>query len=306
MRARYYLADPGVFLADDPVKNIGPGWKPIAYGYALGNPSTYTDPQGTSAVGAALSFADNLTSLLANQRAAIQNDIGPNEWLYNTSSNSASLLGGGPILEGISSGLTAAVEVRSEGLKAYLVDELKDELFPGRHIVENLNYLLTGKNLPESLRAPNMIRQGGGSWLAMANSIDRAGNAISAQFSGNQFSSNGGSFAGSTPATISSSNAGIYATNTNKMNASISASPINTSGGTSSSPSGGAGGSSYTIRSGDTLSAIAARSGTTVAALASANGISNVNMIYAGASITVPSKPSTGSSSSGKASTGKK
>ncbi len=48
MRARYYLADAGVFLSVDPVKNIGPGWKPEAYGYAGGNPNRAFDPQGTS------------------------------------------------------------------------------------------------------------------------------------------------------------------------------------------------------------------------------------------------------------------
>ncbi len=46
MRARYYSADAGVFLSTDPVKKIGPGWKPVAYGYADGNPLTYNDPDG--------------------------------------------------------------------------------------------------------------------------------------------------------------------------------------------------------------------------------------------------------------------
>jgi RHS repeat-associated protein len=48
MRARYYLADAGVFLSTDPVKNIGPGWKPVAYSYAGGNPLRYLDPEGTA------------------------------------------------------------------------------------------------------------------------------------------------------------------------------------------------------------------------------------------------------------------
>ena len=49
----------------------------------------------------------------------------------------------------------------------------------------------------------------------------------------------------------------------------------------------------YKIKSGDTLTAIAKRYGTTVTALAKANGIKNPNLIYAGASLTVPgsSKP---------------
>ena len=46
MRARYYSADAGVFLSTDPVKNIGPGWKPTAYNYADNNPFSSTDPTG--------------------------------------------------------------------------------------------------------------------------------------------------------------------------------------------------------------------------------------------------------------------
>ena len=59
MRARYYLADAGVFLSTDPIKNIGPGWKPEAYGYALDNPMTFADPQGTFA----FSFRSIVTSV---------------------------------------------------------------------------------------------------------------------------------------------------------------------------------------------------------------------------------------------------
>ncbi|MEO8615913.1 MAG: RHS repeat-associated core domain-containing protein, partial [Luteolibacter sp.] len=46
MRARYYLADAGVFLSVDPVKNIEAGWKPETYNYASGNPVKFTDPEG--------------------------------------------------------------------------------------------------------------------------------------------------------------------------------------------------------------------------------------------------------------------
>ena len=46
MRARYYSADAGVFLSTDPVKNIGPTWRPNAYVYANGNPLRYSDPEG--------------------------------------------------------------------------------------------------------------------------------------------------------------------------------------------------------------------------------------------------------------------
>ena len=47
MRARYYSADAGVFLSTDPVKHIGPKWKPSEYRYADGNALTLLDPMGT-------------------------------------------------------------------------------------------------------------------------------------------------------------------------------------------------------------------------------------------------------------------
>ena len=50
MRARYYSADAGVFLYTDPVKHIGPGWKPVAYTYIDGNPFNGIDPTGLSAL----------------------------------------------------------------------------------------------------------------------------------------------------------------------------------------------------------------------------------------------------------------
>lgn len=56
MRARYYSADASVFLSTDPVKKIGPGWKPVAYGYAEGNPLTHIDPKGEFSVNPAYSL----------------------------------------------------------------------------------------------------------------------------------------------------------------------------------------------------------------------------------------------------------
>lgn len=46
MRARYYSAEAGVFLSTDPVKHIGPKWKPALYTYAAGNPISTFDPMG--------------------------------------------------------------------------------------------------------------------------------------------------------------------------------------------------------------------------------------------------------------------
>jgi len=50
MRARYYSADAGVFLSTDPMKSIGPGWKPVAYAYVGDNPIRYSDPLGLFAI----------------------------------------------------------------------------------------------------------------------------------------------------------------------------------------------------------------------------------------------------------------
>lgn len=49
MRARYYSADAMVFLSTDPVKNIGPGWRPERYLYAGVNPIRFTDADGNTA-----------------------------------------------------------------------------------------------------------------------------------------------------------------------------------------------------------------------------------------------------------------
>jgi RHS repeat-associated protein len=50
MRARYYSGEAAVFFATDPIRNVGPGWKPEAYGYAKANPASFSDPTGLFAV----------------------------------------------------------------------------------------------------------------------------------------------------------------------------------------------------------------------------------------------------------------
>ena len=46
MRARYYSVDAGVFLSTDPLKPIGPNWRPQQYWYTDRNPIDYMDPNG--------------------------------------------------------------------------------------------------------------------------------------------------------------------------------------------------------------------------------------------------------------------
>ncbi|MCA9984964.1 MAG: LysM peptidoglycan-binding domain-containing protein [Anaerolineales bacterium] len=78
--------------------------------------------------------------------------------------------------------------------------------------------------------------------------------------------------------------------------------PSGGGGGTTSGGGGGGttsgGGGTYTVVPGDTLGSIAARHGTTVAAIAQLNGIANVNLIYVGQVLQLPSG-STGGSSGG-------
>ncbi len=56
MRARYYSADAGTFLSTDPMKKIGPGWKPAAYAYAAGNPLFSSDPSGNTLLNLSLAI----------------------------------------------------------------------------------------------------------------------------------------------------------------------------------------------------------------------------------------------------------
>ena len=65
MRARYFSADAGVFFSTDPVKKIGPGWRPTAYNYANANPLYFTDPKGTYFVApfSSATFGGDLTLL---------------------------------------------------------------------------------------------------------------------------------------------------------------------------------------------------------------------------------------------------
>lgn len=46
MRARYFSSDFGVFLSTDPLRGIGPSWRPLAYGYSETNPIHRIDANG--------------------------------------------------------------------------------------------------------------------------------------------------------------------------------------------------------------------------------------------------------------------
>jgi RHS repeat-associated protein len=74
MRARYYSADAGVFLSTDPVKNIGPTWRPQVYAYAGGNPNAWIDPHGRD-FGSVISWVKSTLSSAISTAGTIINSI---------------------------------------------------------------------------------------------------------------------------------------------------------------------------------------------------------------------------------------
>ena len=312
MRARYYLADPGVFLAVDPVKNIGPGWKPMEYGYAGGNPVANIDPNGqvflpAMAIGS-LTSVISTTAVMNFEMVQYLMSDGAIGKTYSYEEITSKVVGSAVsgALEGAVGGkgigkLLAGAAASSVGVMAErgvgsVIGVEYDESLVGALAEDWMEYALS-QSIPDVAGA-----KGGITWTskAFSHGIAEIGKGV---------------VVGMTNSTLKQAGtivAAGYAQTANKASTSISSSissPLPRATATTTASSAGAtggGGSSYTIKSGDTLSAIAARSGTTVTALATANGISNVNLIYAGAKISIPSKPSTGSSSSGKATTGKK
>ncbi len=306
MRARYYLADAGVFLSADPVKNIGPGWKPEVYGYGNANPQRFNDPNGEFAhiaAGALIGSAINTASYVISQKLSGDEITGRgilgaatggalSGALTATGVGAVAVLGsvGGNLL-GASidkgSDLTFS-DVGQETAYAGLDlvgGEFYDDLFGemgGRLATKNFRKALTGAHGFEQIMS-----------TAFSSSITTAA----------RFASSGGGSSHSNSSKIPKA-AAVAQISNNRTATSISA-PTK---GTASYSSSSGGGSSYTIRSGDTLSSISARTGVSVAQLASSNGISNPNNIKAGATISIPSKGggSSGSSSKPGASSGSK
>lgn len=313
MRARYYSAEAGVFLSTDPVKNIGPGWKPVAYGYAEGNPLKYSDPQGTFAGEITLGFAlwgvikesvdihvdilfrgESVTMTQLGERYAKAAAIGAAEGALAEFGGGVGKIGkkviegaisvAGNVTDAYIEGDVSWQQITTESVAEIAVGELVDSL--GADVVgrkpKKLAALLFGRHA-ESTFVNNQVTSG----------LVKGSAAL-----GTAMSLSGGSSAAS-----KTTSAASYATTTNASQTTKLA-PVSTSNKTMTASSGGGGGtssgsgggstsggssSSYTIKSGDTLSGIAARFGTSVSALASINGIANPNRIYAGTTITVSS-----------------
>ncbi|MDB6174133.1 MAG: hypothetical protein JWL59_3444 [Chthoniobacteraceae bacterium] len=303
MRARYYLADAGVFLSVDPVKNIGPGWKPEAYGYGNENPSRYSDVDGQFAqavifssiavIGTTAKMNYDMLTFLATDGVA-----GRSYSVSQVIGNSV-----GAAASGALSSLAAPLAL--EGFAAFAANGLAG--YAGVAVARGLTSGLGGEN--EQSLAEDIVDSLGESVIGVGIETGTVGirgrvglktwnTKAFAHAAYNTEKAVAGGIAMSTVSTIrgitssySTASAGKIAQSTSLTNSTIKSGP-SISVQTTTLPTIGA--STYTIRAGDTLSSIAARYGTTVATLASTNGISNPNLIQAGGSL----KISTGSGGS--------
>ena len=77
MRARYYSANAALFLSVDPVRNIGPTWRPVSYAYGGMNPMANMDPNGLlfakikSAISAAKKAISSVVTSVAKTLSAV-------------------------------------------------------------------------------------------------------------------------------------------------------------------------------------------------------------------------------------------
>ena len=281
MRARYYLADAGVFLSVDPVKNIGAGWRPEAYGYSGSNPNRYNDPEGTSFTESVIKFGAE-----ANRAKSFMNNGFAVAVIY------ANPFSAYHFVQGFAAG----------GLKAFFYEQTP-------YGVAAEEFIDAGENVLDIVDLP---KRGLKKFLskkvteAPYSSGEDAGGYAYEKFreftdtSGIYFNNVGKSISSYLTQPSKSSSAIPAANHAQQSNSKNSTSPVSVSRAsfTTSSISNYSG-STYTIKSGDTLSAISARTGVSIAELAAANRISNVDSIKAGANLSIPSN---GGGSSGTAS----
>ena len=271
MRARYYSADAGVFLSTDPVKNIGAGWKPEAYGYAGSNPLSASDPDGNEPITAAVAY---------NAWQFEQKFIKPINQLLQV----------GVAMTDVYAGISTETEAQAE-LDHLLANHTWEKM--------GLKASLDMAKIPNAGLIAGQFadkeKSSFGSTIANAVPTSQTGQAafnfgrlignvavgtVSRAFSG-LFGSSGSA------STSTATGAANQASLRNSVQSVAQNSPTSGTSGTTSS--GGGSGSKITIPSGATLAGIAKANGTTVSALLAANPqISNANVIHAGASLSLP------------------
>jgi len=289
MRARYYLADAGVFLSTDPVKNIGPGWKPEAYRYAAGNPTMFNDPNGEIIpllLGIGIYYAWEQTYLRA----------------INSGMSTA---------ETIAQAYAGAAD--EEDVLDFVVEK-RFEHVPLLDVGIGVKNVIKGRGWGDLAKAVGGYIPGGQTVLFEMHAGSIAGYTSvglerdfgklpSSSFS--NFSTNGCTVAGSTPMFSDkfiqqTPGAGLYAQSTSNFTGTPRLNPVPPPSATTSS----GGGSFHVVQAGDSLSRIAAQHNVSTQQLISANPqISNPNLIYPNQRVNIPSNGG-GSGSSGGGSNG--
>ena len=274
MRARYYLAEEGVFLSTDPVKHAGPEWGSKTYVYTNGNPVGFIDADGNGPIeailGAAVGMVAGFTSEVVNQSINKFLEHRQFDWNEVVTSTAADGLGG-------------------------LAGGLADDPAEGGAVAEDYRGYIRATSNGEVYTSQQFL----------ADSIK---GAATAQILDQMYSSSFGNVPGVKPSTISGAFQGAHFVDTVARNSSAAleeviqattashqASSLNSFQSTkaiapsvNSGTSSSGGGSSITIPKGATLSGIAAQNNTTVSNLLKLNPqITNANKIQANAKLKV-------------------
>lgn len=279
MRARYYSAGAGVLLSTDPVKNIGPNWKPRLHQYGGDNPLSYSDPSGKlladDFVAGVLSAA-GVDVFRTVYRAILQvagnsqaKSIQESQELFGTPDRPPSL---GSWIEdpGYAAGEFVWDWLATRPANNGPIQPVANN--PITLISSGMSAQSVAQNLGQ-----NPFVQGVGNLLggftAPPNATTTANNTSSGRTIGQNINASATMVNGATVA-------GAVA---NNVTATTSTKAAGASGGSAST----SGSASITIPKGATLSGIAQQYGTTVSSLASINHISNPNLIYAGATLRI-------------------
>jgi RHS repeat-associated protein len=284
MRARYYSADAGAFLSTDPIKQIGPSWKPLAYLYANGNPVSLNDPNGKIALIDTFAIAA-VSEVLDEGAENITLDLAPDAGSRETAQqliNVKNAIGDGKdAIDGIK-----ALNAGSEGAASYAVSQAGKYTGQAAYAIAPLIMSAYINGIYAAGNALDNVTEG--IMNGYANGINAAGNV-----GGNILYSLGYGNQTALPlqsgtSSMASRTASVAAPQASGVTAATSTKPSGATGGGVTTSNGG---STITIQSGSTLSGIARQNGTTVAALVAANPqITNPNVIYAGASLNVPGR----------------
>ena len=275
MRARYYSAEAGVFLSTDPVKKIGPGWKPMAHGYSGGNPVANVDPNGEDfgatlflvvamvfVADALLEWADLAVADADNSLKLRTGQISKEQFQIQRASDVIDVIPGNKIWEGAKFGAGAA-EAMNNGDWLSIVPVVGPLRSINKHV----------ESIGDTVRAQKKLTN------KQAE--------ISPKQTVNSFSVSSG---------LNLVQSVVPRTG------GVTTPSVLPSGGGGSSGSGGSGNTrliqgsneggptTYTVRPGDTLGNIGYRNGTTATAIGAANGMQNLNLIRPGQVLRIPGR----------------